>query len=409
MGGKIFNFREFTEDVLNEGGPGSEINPGDAQLGSFLNQIQQSTDRINKGLNQATSPGGRSGGSSVNQQEVDAPGVTDIGKIKAIDLLLATSAGASLGKFLADNPDYIAQQGISQEAISDSPLTVGSILNKLNRSRKSKEEFETNVETIKKAAEDDSMVLQPDYNLLPSSSPYDYGSLKDKRSYRVGNSEERWDAINKALEDEGYKVDTDEVNIIAVRNKISEKNGHQNHFTDWIMVMNPEDDKEVDVFRATTTPSPLYLAVPFRNWYVAANPNSSINPKGLAILQPGKYSYKVGNHKGYKALVQDGSVTVQRYIPVLDPKDAKFTTYSPGNAESGKFGINIHKAGSSGSERIDSYSAGCLVFQNPDGLRDTLNALSDNNQKKVDVYVLELDDLKSDARNKVESVIASRG
>jgi hypothetical protein len=400
MDSRILNFSDFREEILNENSSGT-LDPAKAQLQALADQIQKNSDRINQArTNRALSSG-------PNQQQVDQPKVGDIGSIKAIDLLLATPAGAGLAKLLANNPDYIAQEGVPAQSVSDSPMTVGSVLDRLNKSRADKDQFDNNVESIKAAAEDENAVMEPSSSLLPPSSPYDYGSWSKKRSH-TDTDDERWDAVKKALTDEGYKVNTNEVNLIAIRNNLSEKTGHQNHFTDWIIVMNPKKDKIIRMFEATTTPGPLYLAVPFRNWYVAANPDSSINPKGLAIVQPGKYSYKIGSHRGYQALVQDGSVKVHRYVPVASPGDAKYTTYSPGNSESGKFGINIHRADRSGStEKINSYSAGCFVFEDSRGLSNTLYALEKNKQSKVDVYLLELDKLDSSARKEIESVISS--
>lgn len=61
-----------------------------------------------------------------------------------------------------------------------------------------------------------------------------------------------------------------------------------------------------------------------------ANCDPSFGRKGMATLKCGTWKYKIGKHKGYKALVQADVVTVTR-----DDQDD----------ETGWFGINIHKGG----------------------------------------------------------------
>lgn len=77
------------------------------------------------------------------------------------------------------------------------------------------------------------------------------------------------------------------------------------------------------------------------------------NPKGCAMLAPGQYrsAYQLGWHKGRRALVQVGPVTVRRDGD-LD------NILEPGVADTGLFGINIHDDVGKGAEA----SAGCIVL-----------------------------------------------
>ena len=69
------------------------------------------------------------------------------------------------------------------------------------------------------------------------------------------------------------------------------------------------------------------------------NVDPSTERKHMANLKTGVWRYQIGKHKGYKALVQAGKVTVARYQEGDD---------------SGYFGINIHKGG-----RLGTNSLGC--------------------------------------------------
>jgi hypothetical protein len=90
-----------------------------------------------------------------------------------------------------------------------------------------------------------------------------------------------------------------------------------------------------------------------------------INPKGCAILKPGRYSgvYKLDMHrKSYLALCQrNGEVTVFRD----DDRDREYDMVE-GSEQTGMFGINIHRAHSKKElEKIGPHSAGCQVIQDP--------------------------------------------
>ena len=73
--------------------------------------------------------------------------------------------------------------------------------------------------------------------------------------------------------------------------------------------------------------------------------------------------YQIGKHrKKYDALVQlGGKVKVWRDANKDDKLDRSGTTYE------GYYGINIHRAKSSGeTSRVGPYSAGCQVFKRAD-------------------------------------------
>lgn len=107
------------------------------------------------------------------------------------------------------------------------------------------------------------------------------------------------------------------------------------------------------IFKCTTDPGTYWLDNP-------------MNPKGTAMLSPGQYvdTYKIDLHRGkYYALCQRlGKVEVIRDYN----RDAILDFYN-GKPDSGKFGINIHRARRSGSTlKVDNHSAGCQVFKNAD-------------------------------------------
>ena len=84
---------------------------------------------------------------------------------------------------------------------------------------------------------------------------------------------------------------------------------------------------------------------------------------GTAIVVPGQYinSHQIGLHRDeYTALVQRGLIKVTR-----DFNKDNVLDFRTGREESGYFGINIHRATSSGtSSDVNNYSAGCQVFAN---------------------------------------------
>ena len=105
---------------------------------------------------------------------------------------------------------------------------------------------------------------------------------------------------------------------------------------------------EIVQFPATTLPGRYYLI------------NRLLNRRGCAILVPGQYqgAYKLGLHRRrYQALVQKAPVRVFRD----GNRDEEFDFITE---ESGRFGINIHRATDRGfAPKVGKHSAGCQVFQ----------------------------------------------
>jgi hypothetical protein len=141
-----------------------------------------------------------------------------------------------------------------------------------------------------------------------------------------------------------------QLNIVGLRSK----NVDSNRFDDEVHVFYMKEDGKWNyhIFPATTDPGTFWL-------------NNPLYPQGTAILAQGqnKDAYAIGLHNGkYEALVQVKPVTVIRDYD----RDA-LLDFDNGVRESGIFGINIHRAESSGSTAfVDKYSAGCQVFKDAD-------------------------------------------
>lgn len=138
-----------------------------------------------------------------------------------------------------------------------------------------------------------------------------------------------------------------ELNILGIR----AKNSRPKTFDDTIHVFFTDEygNWSFHKFLATTDPGRYYL-------------NNPILPEGTAALIEGQYlnAYSIGLHKGsQKALVQMGPVKISR------DKDRNNKLSIGSNTFTGLFGINIHRALSSGRTKfIDRFSAGCQVFEN---------------------------------------------
>jgi len=154
--------------------------------------------------------------------------------------------------------------------------------------------------------------------------------------------------FSKLFAKKGYKYFSNgnyNLNIIGVRSA----NNHKvtNEFDDYLVVIyNTSKSKDNRaIYKITTQPGISYME----------NPSNS---KGTAILAEGQYkgAYKLGKHKGQNALIQVKDLKVYRDIN----KDRKYD-YNKQSIDSGKFGINIHRAGTN-SKQINNWSAGCQVF-----------------------------------------------
>ena len=122
-------------------------------------------------------------------------------------------------------------------------------------------------------------------------------------------------------------------------------------FNDWMTAFYDYDGRwNFFAFPCTTDPGLYYRENP-------------LLVKGTAIVIPGQYRglWKRGKHKGrYKALVQAKPIKVWR--------DAdRDNILETGAVEEGLFGINLHRSGEGrASTRVDKWSAGCQVLQDPD-------------------------------------------
>jgi hypothetical protein len=143
--------------------------------------------------------------------------------------------------------------------------------------------------------------------------------------------------------------------LVGVRETLETKKREGDKFTDKMIVVNPlKPDEKVNSYQITTSPSLAYYS----------DPERMVNPQGTAIMEPGVSKYKIGFHKKgsptqHEALLQSGSMDVQRYRPTVK----EFDSYEPGEKESGDdFGINIHKSSTERGVCVGPYSAGCQVF-----------------------------------------------
>ena len=324
--------------------------------------------------------------SSTTGSEAPTPGATGstnaFGKMTGLELLLQTKMGKELEGILVNSKE-------GKINATESPTPYNELLELLKKNSKLNQAQQNNASTIVNQEGDANSVIQPDAKLLPQSQAYSFKNV-DKIT---------WTSLKNALEVQNLwkKMDPEKYNLVAVRNYLNAKKKSPNHFIDLIVLMSPEKEKKVWTYRATTVPGPMFMSKPFRNWYLTTGSKDNINPKGLAIVQPGVFDYKIGTHNGYKAFNQKSEIEVDRYEPVDDPKKANFSTFSPGKSEKGIFGINIHRANKTGeTETVDTWSAGCLVFSKAQDLKTVLDKLEKAGQKDVKVALVQMDDIWQD-------------
>jgi len=160
------------------------------------------------------------------------------------------------------------------------------------------------------------------------------------------------DSIIGVMNGKGYKVFRNkkghDLNIVGIRTA----DNKANTFNDWVCVFYRfEGTWNSFAFPATTDPGTYYRKHP-------------ANVRGTAVMKPGQYrgAYKIGKHRGYKALQQQGLVTVYRDANQDDTID---TTGFP--EDTGIHAINIHRANAyRPSLNVGKWSAGCQVLQDPD-------------------------------------------
>ncbi len=173
--------------------------------------------------------------------------------------------------------------------------------------------------------------------------------------------------ITSVMNDKGFLVfETPrghDLNIVGIRTS----DNSANTFNDWITVFYWFDNKwNFFAFPATTDPGTYYRENP-------------LNVLGTAIVKPGQYrsAYKIGKHRGYKALQQKGSITVYRDANM----DSTIDTTGI-EEDTGIHAINIHRANAyRASTEVGKWSAGCQVFQDPDHFAFFLMTCERANQK----------------------------
>lgn len=298
-----------------------------------------------------------------------------IGDTKLIDLFADTYMGRAVFDWIfPTDEEFNKFLKTGQIDFTDSPPTSEELDRGLTAEQK-----EVQKKNIEKLNAMGQKTVAPDYSLVTSPSEYTY----DKKSFNLS-----WDDIKKGLDNAGVsdKMDFDKMNLVGIRNTLGVKNQYQNRFSDLLILMGPKDKKEVYIYKATTTPGVAFLYLPFRRWWMSSALKDTINPNGLAILQPGVYEYKIGSYKGkYPALVS-GKIKLGRIKPVEKAEDIKFPTFTPADIEEGNFGLDIHKA-EKDTPSVDSWSAGSQVLKKSDDF-DELMAKAKNSGQSSFKYAL---------------------
>lgn len=199
--------------------------------------------------------------------------------------------------------------------------------------------------------------------------------------------------IKAILKQNGYTLYTEpyRLNIVGLRND----SVIPNRFDDEIHVFYTKEDGSWNyhIWPATTDPGTFWL-------------NNPSYEQGTAILAQGQYqdSYAIGKHKGlYVALIQNRPVTVIRDYD----RDALLDFYN-GERQTGNFGINIHRAESSGSTKlINKYSAGCQVFQDAHDFEQFMVLCEQHRRLYGNSFTYALVDIRSMRRVTMKRVITA--
>jgi len=197
-------------------------------------------------------------------------------------------------------------------------------------------------------------------------------------------------------------VGTKKIFLVGIREKLDIKMREGDKFVDKVLVIDPNKmDKFPDTYQITTSPSVSYYG----------DPKRALNPDGVAIMQPGVYSYKIGIHKKgspteHEALIQDGKMNIERFSAGTNT----ISTYEPGNEDtSDEYGINIHRGSKGPGVCVGPYSAGCQVFANGsdfDKFMATIKASADNAGKFL--YVLIENDKLSDLEKEHDDALTAK-
>lgn len=199
--------------------------------------------------------------------------------------------------------------------------------------------------------------------------------------------------IKSILKQNGYMLYTEpyRLNIVGLRNDSI----IPNRFDDEIHVFYTKQDGSWNyhIWPATTDPGTFWL-------------NNPVYEQGTAILAQGQYedSYSIGKHKGvYDALVQTKPVTVIRDYD----RDALLDFYN-GEKQTGNFGINIHRAESTGTtKQINKYSAGCQVFQDANDFQQFMVLCEQHRKLYGNSFTYALIDFRSMRRVTIKRVVTA--
>lgn len=178
----------------------------------------------------------------------------------------------------------------------------------------------TNVLTRRYPTDAKNKLKVPDYSELgePSFSKSNFfTNVKEE----LAVSKKRRKIINalkkNKIIDDGVNLEEDNV-LVAVRMPPSIKERYANDFTDLFFLFTG-NDRNVEVFLGSTTPSPAFRYKDWYEFYVKIGIVGLIQQKGSYILDDGTYLFKVSSSGtkvdflGTPLLVQDGGVRLHRY------------------------------------------------------------------------------------------------
>jgi hypothetical protein len=189
----------------------------------------------------------------------------------------------------------------------------------------------------------------------------------------------------RTLKAKKYKVFTRpyELNIVGRRTDSTKPN----KFDDWIYVFYKNQYNKWKGYKseATTDAGRFWLNQPMRS-------------EGTALLKEGQYlnAYNLVMHNGkYLALTQSlKPVTVYR-----DYNRDVVLDFDNGEEQTGFFGINIHRADSTGTTKyIGQYSAGCQVFADADDFNKFIDLAERHKEKYGNVFTYTLIDERAYVR-----------
>ena len=170
----------------------------------------------------------------------------------------------------------------------------------------------------------------------------------------------------EVLKSVNFKIFDNQLNIVAVRKSFT----LDNKFTDEMYVWS--DSVPFQRFQITTKPG--------RNWW-----ENFTRKEGVAALVENQYidTWALGFHRGqYEALVQAKPVLVYR-------DNNKNTTLDTKVTQRGLFGINVHRANRTATSLfVNLWSAGCLVFANPNEYSRFMNICKESNQDYFTVSLI---------------------